>query len=351
MNGSIMDLLMPLYNLLFLNNFMPPLTLNYKLKLMKLLICSLSLLFQFKMLLAQNIGIGTITPHTSAQLEIKSTTGGLLIPAMNSPQMINITNPAEGLLVYNSTLLKLYQYQDGAWRNFIDNSYWSQSTTRQRTYNLTDSIGIGTSNLTERLHVSGNIMATGDLLNAGGGITMNNTTGTLQLQAVAVNKGFVQLSGNNLRMGTNSGNSTGNMIIRMTGTDRVFVNQVGQVGIGVASPATTLDVLGNINLNGNITKRNSTLGYSLTPLCYGKVAADGTIISGSGNFTITSWGQINCPGMTWDSFVFVNSVNDVDVNVTFYPGGQFAGAQFTAFKFAPVWTTVSNIAYQFVVFK
>ena len=35
---------------------------------------------------AQNVGIGTLTPDASAQLEINSTTKGLLIPRMTQAQ-------------------------------------------------------------------------------------------------------------------------------------------------------------------------------------------------------------------------------------------------------------------------
>lgn len=54
---------------------------------------------------AQTIGIGTLTPDTSAQLDVYNTTKGLLIPRLelvstNSTQPVG--NPATGLLVYNT---------------------------------------------------------------------------------------------------------------------------------------------------------------------------------------------------------------------------------------------------------
>jgi hypothetical protein len=54
-----------------------------------------------------NVGIGTSAPDASAQLEMKSTTQGLLPPRLNGLQIINITSPAEGLMVYNTTDKKL----------------------------------------------------------------------------------------------------------------------------------------------------------------------------------------------------------------------------------------------------
>jgi hypothetical protein len=52
---------------------------------------------------AQNIGIGTATPAASAQLDVVSTTKGVLIPRVTTAQMNAIASPATGLLVYNTT--------------------------------------------------------------------------------------------------------------------------------------------------------------------------------------------------------------------------------------------------------
>ena len=49
-------------------------------------------------------GVGTISPDASAQLEINSTTKGLLPPRMTTAQRDAITSPAPGLLIYNTTL-------------------------------------------------------------------------------------------------------------------------------------------------------------------------------------------------------------------------------------------------------
>ena len=49
---------------------------------------------------AQNVGIGTTIPHTSAQLEISSTSGGLLPPRITGQQRNAIVNPAAGLIVF-----------------------------------------------------------------------------------------------------------------------------------------------------------------------------------------------------------------------------------------------------------
>ncbi|MCX7697570.1 MAG: hypothetical protein N2Z72_07765, partial [Bacteroidales bacterium] len=54
-------------------------------------------------LYSQNVGISNsvIVPDPSAILELRSTTGGLLIPRMTTAQRNAITNPAHSLLIYN----------------------------------------------------------------------------------------------------------------------------------------------------------------------------------------------------------------------------------------------------------
>ena len=48
-------------------------------------------------------GIGTATPDPSAQLEVSSTTKGFLPPRMTTAQRDAIIDPADGLIIYNTT--------------------------------------------------------------------------------------------------------------------------------------------------------------------------------------------------------------------------------------------------------
>ncbi len=56
--------------------------------------------FNFQFSKAQNIGIGTNTPHASAALDVTSTNSGLLPPRMTFAQRNAIANPAQGLIIY-----------------------------------------------------------------------------------------------------------------------------------------------------------------------------------------------------------------------------------------------------------
>jgi hypothetical protein len=58
------------------------------------------------------LGIGTMTP--SAPLEVSSTTGGVIMPRMNTSQRTAIS-ASNGEMVYDTDLHKFYGYANGAW--------------------------------------------------------------------------------------------------------------------------------------------------------------------------------------------------------------------------------------------
>lgn len=258
-------------------------------------------------------------PHGSAMLDVQSTNKGFLLPRMTQAQRIAISNPESGLLVYDTDAQKLFQFQNGVWRFLIDNSYWAGSSTRNWVYNGTDSVGIGTAAPTEKLHVAnGNLkISNGDLKLDLGDILINKSDGTIQLQAAGENKGFVQLSGNDLRIGTNLTNTEGRLIVRTQGANQVTINQNG------------LELTGN----GKITRTNTGTN-NLIPVCYGQVRDDGTTVHITANASIRRQGEgkyyINFPGMTDKSVVFITPWNsNVRVGTAYNPdpngGGIFIG--------------------------
>ncbi len=62
-----------------------------------------------------NVGIGTNSPHASAKLEVESTNKGLLPPRMTTNQMLAISNPQEGLMVYNFDLKTICWFNGTRW--------------------------------------------------------------------------------------------------------------------------------------------------------------------------------------------------------------------------------------------
>ena len=252
-----------------------------------------------------SVGIGITVPNTKAILDIGSTTKGVLFPRMTTSQKFAIATPPNGLMVYDIDKNELHQYDGTTWSAMLNGNYWMRPiASRNRITNPNDSIGIGTNSPTEWLDVNGNIRSrnslladnnvtaqgtvSGAALATGGNIVVvgtsvlsgdvttnsdliiNNTAATMQLKSSSVNKGFFQLSGNNVRFGTNSGNTTGNLIMRMNGNDRVQINPAG-----------------DINIEGKITRTTVTGNAPLLPVCMGQVDASGGIINGTGNFTVT----------------------------------------------------------------
>ena len=65
------------------------------------------------------VGIGTTTTDTTAQLQLNSTTKGTLLQRMTTTQINAISLPANGLLLYNTTINHMCCYQSGTgWVRF-----------------------------------------------------------------------------------------------------------------------------------------------------------------------------------------------------------------------------------------
>lgn len=62
------------------------------------------------------MGIGTGTPASSAIVDVTSTTKGFKFPVMTGTEKTNIAAPVAGLVVFDSTALKLCVYDGTAWR-------------------------------------------------------------------------------------------------------------------------------------------------------------------------------------------------------------------------------------------
>lgn len=217
-----------------------------------------------------SVSVGTSSPHASALLDITSTTKGVLIPRMTTAQRSAIASPATGLLVYDTDRNMMYHSDGSFWHLILDNSYWNRPTAASNYINnMSDDIGLGLIQPTEKLDVNGNIRSrnnlmadnvvsgasvstTGNVTAGGSGyfqgsvtaytdMSINNTSGILRFNGSGTDKGFVQLSGDDLRVGTFSGNTLGNFVVRTNGGDRVTVDKDGKTTINKGGEALKLN--------------------------------------------------------------------------------------------------------------
>lgn len=134
--------------------------------------------------LAQSVGIGTTTPNASAQLDITSTSKGMLVPRMTTAQRTAIASPAKGLLVFDADTNSFWFYNGTAWTELtagattgwgltgnsstVDGTSFIGTTTDVPLSFRQNNIGIG------RLDAAKNNVFLGDLI-GGSTETANNT--------------------------------------------------------------------------------------------------------------------------------------------------------------------------------
>lgn len=87
-----------------------------------------------------SVGIGTNAPHPSALLELKDSSKGLLIPRLSFEQRQNMTNPAEGLLVFQyDSVPGFYTYIRDSWQ-ILAAQYSPNFITRKDSFQYTGAL-------------------------------------------------------------------------------------------------------------------------------------------------------------------------------------------------------------------
>ena len=202
----------------------------------------------------QAVSIGAPSPNASAMLDVVSPNRGFLAPRMNSITRAAIPSPAAGLMVFDTTTGSYWYYNGSGWVNLAAASPSPWTINGTNIYNSNSgNVGIGTSATApeHRLHVRSATSSEGILLEAVNPI--------LQLRQSNIpdpgysDVGFVQLAGNNIRIGTNSSNGSGQFVVRTGGDDRLFVDSVGNVSLGNSYKIATgykLSVNGKIMAEG-----------------------------------------------------------------------------------------------------
>ncbi|MCF6367208.1 MAG: hypothetical protein L3J35_13550, partial [Bacteroidales bacterium] len=113
---------------------------------------------------SQGVKISTTggNPDGSAILEIESTNRGLLIPRMTTAQRTSIVTPAQGLLVFDSSLGSFFIYGKNyegktGWIDLSsDAGLWTKNASSVYLTNSTYNIGVGTDSPTGKFVVQAN---------------------------------------------------------------------------------------------------------------------------------------------------------------------------------------------------
>jgi hypothetical protein len=211
---------------------------------------------------AQSVGIGTNTPNASAQLDVTSTSKGLLIPRMTTAQRTAIAAPANGLMVYDTNLSAFYFYNGSSW-NAVNSGGGGSNNWAANGNNIynsnTGSVGIGSATgIKEKLSVKGNLFVThtnpNDIVNGGSNATINihpATAGYARINflnrdtTVGAYITYSRLSSMVNQFSFNHGSNT----------NQLSLDDNGNVGIGKIG-TEKLDVNGNIRSRQDVIVDN-----------------------------------------------------------------------------------------------
>lgn len=93
---------------------------NFSIKVAIRIIALAGIILFFSQTTRAQVGIGTITPDPSAQLDVSSTDKGMLVPRMTLSERNAITDPATGLLIFQTNNTPGFYYYNGSeWTPFL----------------------------------------------------------------------------------------------------------------------------------------------------------------------------------------------------------------------------------------
>jgi hypothetical protein len=195
------------------------------------------------------VGIGTASPDATAQLDITSTTKGVLLPRMSAVQRSAISSPAAGLLVYQTDGTNGFYYYDGsAWALLTNNL-----VTKIGGADFNNSMLIG-HNTTGSLANAANNLGIGDGTLSSLSEGQNNLA--IGLNALALN----QTLHYNLALGHGALYSFGNANYSPLNTYNIAIggNALYNADVPIRNIAVGFDALYN-NYNGAVD--NIAIGY------------------------------------------------------------------------------------------
>jgi hypothetical protein len=254
---------------------------------MKKLITVLLITFIAVNIFAQSVGIGTTTPNASAQLDVSSSTKGMLIPRMTDAEKNAIVAPAQGLMVFNTSTNSFQYYNGVSWSNISHSGIINGTANRVAKFNspwgltpgmITDNgTGVGI-NTTSTVADASSVL---DLTSTNKGVLVPRMT-TIQKNAIAAPaKGLMVFDSTANSFSFYNGtawtdlNSGASNNWSVSGNN-IYSSNTGNVGIGTTTPDYKLKVSGSIYGNDG-TMANSLLVGGTTSTGYKLSVIDGSV--------------------------------------------------------------------------
>lgn len=209
------------------------------------------------------------------------------------------------------------------------------NTTRVTIGNTGD-MGVGDNTPNARLHVSGG--TGGSMYHADADVIVeDNTQAYLQFSTLS---------------NSASGLLSGNAVTSIRSALLFMADSTVQVRSGGNTIRFTIDQSGNTNTTGEI-HRTPTGNANMVPICYGSVDANGTILSGSGNYSVTTtppgYYEITITGESYTNSGYTTSANPVSSNPRMLSIGN-NGGKLAVRTFTSAGALVDTI-FHFVVYK
>ena len=280
---------------------------------------------------SDSIGIGTSSPDEklhifNGKMYLQDNRTG-----QNPHVIFDVTTTSfkEGGLQWKrsgDTLAALNYVEDPNIANYVRISAGSPAKSNDFTVNTIGEVGIGTANPSGQLHL--NPYSGDNLVIKDADATIQFTKPATTIGGLDEKKGFLQLTDtDDLRMGTNSANNNGKVILRTNGADRVTLDPTGELGIGTPNPLAKLHIMGgddaglSFSSNGFIMLGEPVVGSSNLIMDNNEIIARTGSSAGTLNLQTNGGELLSGARLTINKGGEALKINGVDPFIQIYQSG------------------------------